>query len=210
MSYNLRPKQAAKWLKARMIFRRISGLIDGLFAILLIFGCTSLVSASDTPTFIKSSLSILPIIFYSPQTKLAAGILPTYIFRTSPESRPTSVTFPAYYTVNNQISISLLPEVYYRNGLYRLSGSIDYQKWPDLFYGLGNATSADDEEEYTTRSIGVTIDLQRRFGSCLYFGIVGEISHTELVQIEGEGLLAGGHISGAETGTVSGAGVSMS
>jgi outer membrane translocation and assembly module TamA len=103
-----------------------------------------------------------------------------------------------------------LPEVYYKNGLYRLSGSISYQKWPDLFYGLGNATSADDEEEYTTRSTGGTIDFQRRLGSSLYCGVVGELSHTELVKIESEGLLSAGDITGAETGTVSGAGVSIS
>lgn len=215
-------KQARKRLKARMIFLKISGWINPVYAIILIFGWISLISASkslsepddstsvDTPMFKKSSLSILPIIFYSPQTKLAAGILPTYIFRSSPENRPTSVTFPAYYTVNDQISISLLPEVYYKNGLYRLSGSTSYQKWPDLFYGLGNATSADEEEEYTTRSTGATIDLQRRFGPSLYCGVVGEISHTELVEIESEGLLARGDITGAETGTVSGAGVSIS
>lgn len=164
----------------------------------------------DTLAFEKGSLSILPIIFYSPQTKLAAGVLPTYIFRSSPESRPSSVTSPAYYTINEQISISILPEIYYKNGAYRFSGSMYYLKWPDLFYGLGNATSADDEEEYTTRSSGGSMDIQRRFGSSLYFGVVGELSHSELVEIESEGLLSTGDITGAETGTVSGAGVSIS
>lgn len=164
----------------------------------------------DTLAFEKSSLSILPIIFYSPQTKLAAGVLPTYIYRSSEESRPSSATFPAYYTLNKQISISVEPQVYYRNGLYRLSGSLYYEKWPDLFYGLGNATSVDDEEEYITRSAGGSMHIQRRFGSSLYLGIVGELSHSELIEIESEGLLAGGDITGAETGTVSGAGVSIS
>jgi hypothetical protein len=190
--------------------------------ILLIFASISLLSASstfsasddstsvDTLTFEKSSLSILPIVFYSPQTKLAAGVLPTYIYRSSAECRPSSVTFPAFYTTNKQISISIEPQVYYRNGLYRLAGLLYYQKWPDLFYGLGNATSADDEEEYTTRSAGGSIDFQRRFRSSLYFGVVGELSHSELIEIESEGLLAGGDITGAETGTVSGAGVSIS
>ncbi len=164
----------------------------------------------DTLAFEKSSLSILPIVFYSPQTKLAAGVLPTYIYRSSAECRPSSITAPSYYTLNKQISISIEPQVYYRNGLYRLSGSLYYQKWPDLFYGLGNATSFDDEEEYTTRSAGGSMHLQRRFGSSLYFGVIGELSHSELIEIESEGLLASGDITGAETGTVSGAGVSIS
>ncbi len=190
--------------------------------IMPIFICISLTGASkslsasedtisvDTPAFEKRSLSILPIIFYSPQTKLAAGVLPTYIYRSSAESRPSSVTFPAYYTLNKQISISIEPQVYYRNGQYRLSGLLYYQKWPDLFYGLGNATSVDDEEEYTTRSAGGSMHLQRRFGSSLYFGVIGELSHSELIEIEDEGILAGGAVTGAETGTVSGAGVSIS
>lgn len=164
----------------------------------------------DTLAFEKSRLSILPIIFYSPQTKLAAGVLPTYIYRSSAESRPSSVTFPAYYTLNKQISISIKPQVYCRNGLYLLSGSLYYQKWPDLFYGLGNATSVDNEEEYTTRSAGGSMHLQRRLGSSLYLGVIGEWSHSELIEIESEGLLAGGGITGAETGTISGAGVSIS
>jgi len=205
-----------------MIFLKMLARIIPANSIILIFICINPTGASksfsasedstsvDTLIFEKSSLSILPIIFYSPQTKLAAGVLPTYIFRSSPESRPSSVMFPTYYTINKQISISIQPQVYYKNGEYRLSGSMYYQKWPDLFYGLGNATSADDEEEYTTRSTGGSMDFQRCFGSSLYFGVVGELSHSILVEIESEGLLAGGDISGAETGTVSGAGVSIS
>ncbi len=205
-----------------MIFFKILVRLISANNIILIFICLSLTGASnsfsvsedstsvDTLTFKKSSLSILPIVFYSPQTKLAAGVLPTYIFRNSPESRPTSVTSPAYYTINKQISISIQPQVYYKRGAYRLSGSISYLKWPDLFYGLGNATSADDEEEYMTRSRGGSLHIQRRFGSNLYFGVIGELSHSELVEIEGNGLLASGYITGAETGTVSGGGVSIS
>ncbi|MEE8417171.1 MAG: BamA/TamA family outer membrane protein [candidate division Zixibacteria bacterium] len=209
-------------LRNQMVFFKILIRPIPAYYIVLTFlfislgGASRSLSASDDSTsvdtlgFEKSSLSILPIIFYSPQTKLAAGVLPTYIYRSSAESRPSSVTFPAYYTLNKQISISVEPQVYYRNGLYRLSGLLYYQKWPDLFYGLGNATSVDDEEEYTTRSAGGLIDFQRRFGSSLYFGVVGEFSHSELIEIESRGLLSGGDITGAETGTVSGAGVSIS
>ena len=205
-----------------MIFIKTPARIIPANNILLIFTCISLLGASssfsasedttsvDTLAFEKRSLSILPIIFYSPQTKLAAGVLPTYIYRSSAESRPSSVTLPAYYTLNKQISISIEPQVYYRDGLYRLSGLLFYQKWPDLFYDLGNATSVDDEEEYTTRSTGGSIDFRRRFGSSLYFGVIGELSHSELIEIESGGILAGGAVTGAETGTVSGAGVLIS
>ena len=78
------------------------------------------------------------------------GIAGIYTFRPSQESRPSSLPLSASYTQNKQYSLSLAPEFYFRDGKYRIQSSgMGLLKSPELFYGIGNDTSADAEESFT-------------------------------------------------------------
>ncbi len=158
---------------------------------------------------LKSSLTVLPAVFYTPETKLGFGVYPNYIFRNSPACKPSSISFLAFYTLNKQFSVSLEPRLYIKDNKYIISGEVFHTKWPDDFYGFGTSGSKDDAEEYTTRTTGGSFGIQREAISGLYLGGEYEILHSKFLEYEPDGLLAAGGITGSTTGYMSGFGVSI-
>ncbi|UCE67607.1 MAG: BamA/TamA family outer membrane protein [Candidatus Zixiibacteriota bacterium] len=193
-----------------------------LFAILLFSGARPISATADSNTLagdstsvvrtdtLKSSLTVLPAIFYMPETKLGFGVYPNYIFRFSRNCRPSNLSFLAFYTVKKQISISFDPSLYFNDNEYILSGTVFYEKWPNDFFGFGTNVSKENEEEYTTRNSGFALDLQRKVFRDLYAGLSYELAYTKFLKIEEEGALASGDIIGAENGTLGGAGIVLS
>lgn len=164
--------------------------------------------AEDADT-LKSSFTVLPAVFYTPETKLGFGVYPNYIFRNSPECKPSNISFLAFYTLNKQFSVSFEPSLYIKDNKYIISGSVSHAKWPDDFYGFGTSSSKDDSEEYTTRTTGGSFGIQREGVRGLYLGAGYEIFHSKFLEKEPNGLLAAGGITGSKTGYMSGFGVSV-
>lgn len=165
------------------------------------------VESSDS---LKSSLTFLPAVFYTPETKLGFGVYPNYIFRFSNRCKPSNVSFLAYYTVNKQVSISLDPNLYFRDNDYILSGTIFYEKWPNSFFGFGTNVSRDNEEDYTTRNTGFGMDARRRIFENLYAGLTCEFNKIKFLKVEEGGALASGLITGSESGANAGTGFTIS
>lgn len=165
--------------------------------------------STDKPDSSRGEIFVLPIAFYSPQTRLAAGVLLGYMFPARPESPSSNIIFDAYYTINNQFSTSVLPAFYWKKDLWRLDGEFTFQKWPDLFYGLGSTTSRDDEEEYTARNILASAEIQRRFPGNFFIGLTAEIRHVGMLETEEDGMLSRGIIRGSDTHDIYGGGFSV-
>ncbi|UCC80696.1 MAG: BamA/TamA family outer membrane protein [Candidatus Zixiibacteriota bacterium] len=193
-----------------------------LFAIFLFLSVTPVsvtadsdITAGDSTSAavfdtLESSLTVLPAVFYMPETKLGFGVYPNYIFRFSPHCRPSNLSFLAFYTVKKQISISFDPNLYFRDNRYILSGTVFYEKWPNGFFGFGTGVSKEDEEEFTTRNTGFAIGIKRRVAKELYAGLLYGLTNVKFLEIEENGALAQGDITGSENGTNSGAGFSIS
>jgi len=167
-------------------------------------------SSADTSDLMKSSLTILPAVFYTPETKLGFGVYPNYIFRFSQLCKPSNLSFLGYYTIKKQISISFDPSLYFNDNKYILSGTIFHEKWPNDFFGFGTDVSKEDEEEYTTRNTGFAFDIKRKVLRDLYAGFLYKLTDVKFLEIEEDGALAQGDITGAEDGTNSGAGFTIS
>ena len=165
---------------------------------------------TDTASVKTGGLSVLPFAFYSPQTKFAFGILPTYIFYTSPESRPSSVSTPAYYTTQKQFSGAIKPEYYSGDDRNYLYSEIVFLKWPEYYYGIGSSTSKDDEEEYTINRYGIKLTAQREFFDGLYLGLTYDFGYVKFSETEANGLLENGTVIGSEDGGISGIGLASS
>ncbi len=167
-------------------------------------------TSTAVPDSLKSSLTLLPAVFYTPETKLGFGVYPNYIFRFSPRCRPSNLSFLAYYTVKKQISISCDPNLYFNDNRYNLSGTVFYEKWPNGFFGFGTGVSKENEEKYTTRNIGFAIGIKRKVAKELYAGLLYGLTGVKFLEIEENGALAQGDITGSENGTNSGVGFSVS
>jgi outer membrane protein assembly factor BamA len=164
----------------------------------------------DTVEQKRKGLIFFPILFYTPETKIAAGGLVNYYFRESKSkitSRPSSIMPSVIYTQNKQILAELSTYLYWKDEKYYVESYAAYIKFPDKFYGIGNNTSEDDEEDYTPRFVRFKINFQKRIRPGLYLGMKYELERSKLTEVEEDGLLAKGDILGSDGGIASGGGL---
>lgn len=160
----------------------------------------------------KLSFVALPLVYYSPETRLAGGVGGLMAFRPAgarPENRPTSVFFSAIYTQNEQSTWQVKPEAYWKGEDWMAAGNFELSRFPNKFFGLGNDTPDSTEEKYTPRQIALEVQVQRRIlpGKKVYAGLIWAFDRYRFQEFEAGGLLAGGGIPGHSGGVVTGAGL---
>ena len=153
------------------------------------------------------SFGAFPIIFYSDETRLAGGAGVQVVNQTESEQHSSTIGLIAFYTQNKQYVIQVAPELYLKQGSYKFSGGIAYLYYPDKFYGIGNNTSKDDEEDYTSRRFQFNPIVQKKIFSKLYVGFQYNFAYAKLTTTEAGKLLDSGIILGSEGGSASGIGL---
>ena len=158
-----------------------------------------------------SGLAFLPVIFYTPETKWALGGGGIYYFRLTQDksvSRPSNTSFFAAYTQRKQINIEVNPDLYLKKGLH-IQTKFQFSDFPDQFYGVGNDTTADMEEPFTSRFGKVSIEALKKVRGPLNVGFQYFFDETKMKEVEEGGMLESGSITGSAGGTVSGFGYFM-
>jgi len=156
----------------------------------------------------RTGVVVLPVVFYQPETRIGAGVggLITYRAKDSSESaRPSSLYFQAYYTQNKQYGIELKPEIYLKNEIYLINAYLKTSKFPSKFWGIGNQTPDEAEEDYTPRIFNFDFSVQRRILSRerFYLGVQYKFENYKIFELESDGELAKGTITGCEGGRLS-------
>lgn len=109
---------------------------------------------NDTIDEEKKGVFILPLLYYTPDTRWAGGAAGVYYFKlgardsTEHETRVSNIQFLGDYTQNKQLDVWGQWNVFTRNENYLLKGEMRYRNFPDRFYGVGNSTLKSDEEKY--------------------------------------------------------------
>jgi outer membrane protein assembly factor BamA len=175
-------------------------------------------AAEETPAR-KNTVLILPMAYYTPETRLAAGLGGILAFRPaaalSPQAkskaatRPTSFLFSAVYTQNNQFTVQMKPEIYWHREDWVLTGSAEWSRFPSKFFGLGNDAPEEAGELMTPIQILTEVQLQRRIvpGSSLYGGIMAVLESYRFRSFEPDGLLDSECYEGSGGGTLAGVGL---
>lgn len=113
---------------------------------------------------------ILPYASYSPETKIAGGMVFGFYPVPPPGQRPSSVQVVLTYTQRNQAIFELKPELYLRGEQWRIEGDVVVSEYPDSFYGIGGNTPEAFEETYTSRFAVADVSLQRTVRGDLFVG----------------------------------------
>jgi hypothetical protein len=154
----------------------------------------------------RHSLLPIPVLFYTPETRWGAGAAALHSYRSGPEGRPAVSAANVVYTQNRQMAAEFQTTSYLREERFVMSGAVGHTEFPDVFFGIGNATLAEDEEGYTSRVTRVELDVRRRVAPGMYFGVLYQLRNAVMVdRVEG-GWLADGGMPGSDGGVVSGAG----
>jgi len=159
-----------------------------------------------------NSLIVLPIVYYSPETRWAGGVGGIYTFRhkgTEPQGRPSALSFIALYTQNKQYTIALKPEIYLKSEAYFLAGNLEITRYPNKFYGIGNDTPDSCEEGYTPYQISIEAAVWKKIvpRHDIYAGLVYNFDHYRFEEFDPAGRLIAGDVPGSRGGTLSGIGL---
>jgi outer membrane protein assembly factor BamA len=158
----------------------------------------------------KSSLIPVPVIYYSPETRLGAGAAVLYAFRLRGQSakvRPSQVQIGAGYTQEKQLLVYMPFQAFLSDGRWQVYGELGYYQYVYQFFGIGNETFTTDEESYDANFPRVQLNLLRQMSPNHYFGIRYWWDNYRIVRVKENGLLAANGIIGRNGGVISGAGL---
>lgn len=179
---------------------------------------TSMAKYTETDTSIVDSsksyrtweMGWFPVIFYSNETEFGVGGGVQWVKSGYTKRHSSSMGVIGYFTQNNQYAIIANKERFFKQGIYRIAGEIAYHYFPDKFYGIGNNTVLEDEEDFTSQEFRFNPLFQRiLFSSSLYVGFHYDYYYSEIVDTEPGKILDSGTITGSEGGLSSGIGLDI-
>lgn len=128
----------------------------------------------------------VPAVYFSPETKLAAGIAGFGYFRLPGETlddRPSNVSGDFIYTVNKQLLLQISPTIYLSHGKFLIESEVSYERLFDRFWGIGPETKPTADEAFNYTLFRGKIGFSRQLAPYAYFGLQAhaeEITITEL------------------------------
>ena len=170
------------------------------------------VSADTTASAERiKKLYILPLVSYSPETSLRLGTASVFLFRPAGCSRSTqlsSIKVPLTYTLNQQQKIRFSYEIFLNDNGHILDGFVQWQKFPFFFYGIGADTAEEDEETYTSRTIGAQASYLNNVARRFFLGAQLSWINSKVLEREPGGQLSQeGNIAGSAGSVSAGAGL---
>ena len=148
----------------------------------------------------------LPFLLYTPETGLGGGGAVGHYRRFGEAPEPSSFLTALTVTVRKQVSLELLPDVYLSGGS-RVDGGIRLRHYPDVFYGIGQGTPEEVEEEYTSRVVEVEVRGRRPVGGGVRLGPEVRFRYERMWEVEEDGMLESATTRGHDGGTTVGLGV---
>lgn len=172
------------------------------------------ISIADTTIRTKPfSLFPLPLIYYTPETRLAFGVAAAATFRFRGDSahtiRPSQVTVGAAYTQNKQLLFYIPFQLFYKQNRYLANGEVGYYNYNYFFFGLRDRETP--QETYGVNYPRIRLNLYRRItgtanGRGVYVGLRYQFENYDITSVQPEGLLATGTVPGGLGNRISGIG----
>ena len=213
----MRLKPPVRFKQHSIRMRKITILFLSLFFL------SRLAAQSDSlknPNRLK--IIALPVVFYSPDTKLGggAGGLLTFNFKSdSIGARRSSVTVGAVYTQLNQLLLYFPFQLFPKNQAYWVSGELGYFRYVFNYFGTGNVenpkyterykTEPNYIEKYSATFPRIRFNVSKKIKPNLFLGVRYAFDDFTFTKKDStsSGILLDTKLTGANGGRVSGIGV---
>jgi len=143
---------------------------------------------------------ILPVVFYADETGLGLGAMDILYFKSEGEKHHSSINSVIFGTTKSQFLLVVQPEIQI-SSLYIADGFILFNDFKKQFYGTGNQSDFDNEENYKNYVYGVGFGLHRKIKDNLKIGVMYNIRNLSVKDKKTGGLMeqydTEGVISGA-------------
>ncbi|RSK39596.1 BamA/TamA family outer membrane protein [Hymenobacter perfusus] len=168
---------------------------------------------ADTVHPKRLALIPVPLVYYTPETRLAYGVAATATvhFRRDDgfaAARPSQVTLALAYTQNRQLLLYAPFQLFYDHNRYYAYGEAGYYRYNYYFYGMGRRDVP--RELYGVNFPRVRLNAFRRVGaSKLYAGLRYQYEDYRVSSTEAGGLLASGTVPGGQGSRLTGGGLGV-
>ena len=157
----------------------------------------------------KLEILPLPVLFYTPETRLGFGGLGTGLFNlgSSQDTRISNVQVLAAYTINQQVIAQARNNIFTKGEGYNFFGQLSFFDFPIFYYGIGNDSQSENEEDLDYK---VFVFEQRALKKVVDYNFVGiqyRLIHLYDLIYEPRFLLEDQARLEAEAGTYSGLGL---
>lgn len=117
---------------------------------------------------------VVPIITYSPETRLGLG--GGFVFNwdykdASPNTKSSLAQSFFYYTQNNQIDWVTLFDIFTNENRFFISGKIGYLRFPQFYYGVGNEVLESNREKFTFQQWNIDVQARVKVFKGFYIGL---------------------------------------
>jgi len=166
---------------------------------------------SDTLGSEKSIKMIgLPVAFVTPETGFGFGggaqfFLPkrTNIYN----DRPSTAFMSIIYTAKKQLSIEFKPQIYIDRGNYLFDMAYLMKIFPNSFWGIGNKTLDESQEQYNMISHELSMQFLKRLPPALNFGFEFVFQNHNVTEVQEGGIFESGVVLGGDKAVISGLGI---
>lgn len=141
----------------------------------------------------RSSFTIIPLLFYTPETTVGFGIGGQGTFFTKGSdttTRPSTMFFSGIYTLRNQFLLTAEPQIYLNNEKYLIDGKFLFKIFPDYFWGIGNESADSLQEDFNMQTTMLEVALLRRLKPNVNFGFEYVFHAYDMKEYEQDGLVA--------------------
>ena len=161
----------------------------------------------------RTSINAYPYVYYTPETKVAAGAGGIFIFYTAKDSivLPSKIGFGGFYSSNKQYKIGVNPVFYFFENKLYFTAPISFGHFVDKFWGIGNNTITTGNESYTKDVFSATFTLQvpPAWAFADRTGIIFDYDNTRIVDKQNNELLLADEVVGSNGGMLFGFGTDL-
>jgi hypothetical protein len=167
---------------------------------------------SDSTKDASKGLVPLPYIFYTPDTRWAAGAIGVYYFKLRKDqfdtlTRLSYVKFLADYTQNRQFDAWGSWNVFLSEENWLLKGELRYRLFPDRYYGIGPRSDKSNEEKFSYELMTFKKLVMRKIYPRMFLGLDYQVTRYYNVVKASQGELASGTVTGSQGSVNSGIGI---
>jgi hypothetical protein len=132
----------------------------------------------------KKYFFVVPIVSYKPETRWMAGLSFAHYFRSGNNdsiTRPSVIRFNTTYTQNHQWGVRPEFEVFSEGNKYNVRGMLQFTKFTENYWGIGNNTPASNKELYDFNQIQAQAKVTQLIGKQVYIGL--KVNYEQLFNI---------------------------
>jgi hypothetical protein len=169
-------------------------------------GADSLATSRPVPADValpRARTVVLPYVGSAPETGLQYGAT-VFRIRQPADSltRPSTAQLFANYTAKSQARAFVEVDRWTAHNTWRVTGRVEWQRFPLPYYGFGDDAPASAEETYTPRGVIALATAQRRVRGPLYAVAGYRFQDFDIVETADAGALRLGRVVGSRGGRV--------